>query len=48
MEKHDAELSEEERALEQKESDMELQNIIRNAEREEKQTYRIVNPEKYC
>ena len=48
MEKHDAELSEEERALEQKESDIELQNIILNAEREEKQTYRIVNPEKYC
>ena len=27
---------------------MELQNIIQNAEREEKQTYRIVNREKYC
>ena len=39
MEKHDAKLSEEERTLEQKKSDMELQNIIQNAEREEKQTY---------
>ena len=48
MEKHDAKLSEEERTLEQKKSDMELQNIIQNAEREEKQTYRIVNTEKYC
>ncbi len=48
MEKHDAELSKEERILEQKKSDMELQNIIQNAEREEKQTYRIVNTEKYC
>lgn len=48
MEKYDAKLSEEERTLEQKKSDMELQNIIQNAEREEKQTYRIVNTEKYC
>lgn len=48
MEKHDAELSEEEKAFEQKKHDMELQKIIQNAEREEKQTYRIVNPEKYC
>ena len=48
MKKHDAELSKEERTLEQKKSDMELQNIIQNAEREEKQTYRIVNTEKYC
>lgn len=31
MEKHDAKLSEEERTLEQKKSDMELQNIIQNA-----------------
>lgn len=29
MEKHDAELSKEERTLEQKKSDMELQNIFR-------------------
>lgn len=48
MEKHDAELSKEERTLEQRKSDMELQNIIQNAEREEKETYRIVNTEKYC
>ena len=48
MKKHDAELSKEERTLEQKKSDMKLQNIIQNAEREEKQTYRIVNTEKYC
>ena len=42
MEKHDAELSKEERTLEQKKSDMELQNIIQNAEREEKETYRML------
>ena len=46
MEKHDAELSKEERTLEQRKSDMELQNIIQNAEREEKETYRIVNTDK--